>query len=175
MTKKTFTALELRPRISKVLVGKYDLERVLAESGVSCLQLEIDIAAAIRPLFGEEKKKYSPKTDGDGVFSYIEEAARHDSDLARLIALRLRIETALRKNITDWERGEWAGFDRWLAKRPENETIEGFISWWLSDDFRRKSGTVYLNARKIKENWLQVYYKQNKNEKVEQTASGGYR
>jgi hypothetical protein len=157
MTKKTFSAQHIRPRLAKVLL----------EHGIDNLQLEIDLAAAVRPLCVVDP--------GVVEFDYDEERAKNgNKDIQRLLKVRDSIQSTLRKNIYDWERGEWAGFDRWLAKRPENETIERFITWWNSDDFRRKQGTVYLNARKIKENWLQVF----SNETVinaEPMKGGGYR
>jgi hypothetical protein len=171
MTPMTFNASEIRPLIAKVLVGKYNLERILEAHDISCLQLEIDIAAAIRPLFGPNPKKNLEKMD---VFDYIKEQAKHDSGLAKLVDMRERIEKALKKNITDYERGDWAGFDRWLVARPEHETIEKFMEWWKGDDFRAKQGSVYLNARKIKENWLQVFSGGPK-EEATPMVGGGYR
>ena len=171
MTQKTFSANTIRPLFSKVLIGKYDLERILAEHGISCMQVEIDLAAAIRPLFGENPEKVLNKGD---IFDYMKEQAKHDSGLAKLVDMRERIEVTLRKNITDWERGDWAGFDRWLVARPEHETIEKFMDWWKSDDFRAKQGSVYLNMKKIKENWLQVFYEEPK-EKAVPDKTGGFR
>jgi len=171
MTQKTFSANTIRPLFSKVLIGKYDLERILAEHGISCMQVEIDLAAAIRPLFGDNPEKVLHKGD---IFDYMKEQAKHDSGLAKLVDMRERIEVTLRKNITDWERGDWAGFDRWLVARPEHETIEKFMDWWKSDDFRAKQGSVYLNMKKIKENWLQVFYEEPK-EKAVPDKTGGFR
>ncbi|MCP4143186.1 MAG: hypothetical protein GY755_23345 [Chloroflexi bacterium] len=173
MTNKTFSASEIRPKIAKVLIGKYDLERILADHDISCLQLEIDIAAAIRPMFGGSPK--SERGQRGDIFDFIKEQAKHDSTLAGLVDMREKIEKSLRKNITDWERGEWAGFDRWLvAREKDGETIEEFMAWWVDDDFRAKQGTVYLNAKKIKENWLQVSFSSSK-EKAVANKSGGYR
>jgi len=172
---KTFTASTLRPLIAQVLVGKYNLETILSQHGISCLQLEIDIAAALRPLFQDEEGKVVGK-QGD-VFDFIKEQAKHDSPLAYKMDMRERIQKTLRKNISDenYERGEWAGFDRWLvAREKDGETIEKFMEWWNIDDFRAKQGAVYLNSNKIKENWLQEFYEAS-TEQAKPEQSGGYR
>ena len=69
--------------------------------------------------------------------------------------MRDRAEVAL--NITpDWDNPNsvWLDYNKKLVVKEKETgfTIEGFVKWWNSDDFRKEQG-IWLNPEKINKFW----------------------
>lgn len=134
---------------------RMEIRKVLAKYDIDNLQMEIDLASVIRP-FVDAGKKYLPGKRGDLID--MATLAANNPELRARLEMRQRVETALKRNI-NWEdlKQDWNTFDNWLVEREkENEgTIEGFMRWYKSDDFRAK-GVIYLTPQRIKDWWLQA-------------------
>lgn len=138
---------------------RMEVRGVLAKYGIDNLQLEMDLAGVVRP-FVEAGRKYLPGKRGDLVD--LAAMAATDPELRARLLMRGRVEKALSRNI-NWDdlKQDWDGFDKWLVNREEEtgETIEYFMTWFNSDEFRAK-GVIYLNPNKIKDWWMQAFQKQ---------------
>ena len=89
--------------------------------------------------------------------------------------MRQRVENALHRNL-DWDsaRSPWNGYEKKLVGREKDngQTIEGFMQWFNSDEFRKK-GVIYLNPTKIEDWWLQAF--ETTLSYDEQLAKAGYK
>ena len=137
---------------------RMEIRQVLAKYRIDDLQMEIDLAEVIRP-FIDAGRKYIPARKGDLVDYYATLAQTNPELLSRLL-MRERVETAMNRNPPwdDLQQG-WNGFDSWLVEteKATGQTIERFMVWYNSDDFRAK-GIIYLNSQRIKDYWLQAFY-----------------
>jgi|APSaa5957512622_1039677.scaffolds.fasta_scaffold14065_3 hypothetical protein len=81
--------------------------------------------------------------------------------------MRERVERAVKKN-PDWfsPRSEWEGYEKKLMKREKEtgQTIEQFMVWYRSDEFRAKND-LWLKPSRIEEFWQRAF-----EEKKEETA-----
>ena len=71
---------------------------------------------------------------------------------------RRRVETAVNLS-PNWDdlKEDWNGFELWLMEKEEGgQTIEQFMTWYNSDEFRAKGG-LWLNPPKIKKFWPQAF------------------
>lgn len=135
---------------------RMEVRAVLAKYGIDNLQMEMDVAEVIRP-FVDAGRKYLPGKRGDLVD--LATQAANDPELRARLLMRQRVETALNRNI-NWEdlKQDWNVFDLWLVATEEEsgQTIEHFMTWYRSDDFRAK-GVIYLNPSRIKDWWMQAF------------------
>lgn len=131
---------------------RMDVRGVLAKYGIDNLQMEIDLAEVIRP-FVDAGKRNLPGKRGDMIDLIL------DPETRKKLAMRVRVENSLRRNL-NWDdlKQDWNTFDRWLVDTEEEtgQTIEQFMTWFKSDDFRAK-GVIYLTPQKIKDWWLQAF------------------
>ena len=158
MTKSTDTK-----NVKKIVRALLSKHGIVDEQGEPILIVEVDLVSAwLRYMFeresgesaGEAKVRVTADFDKVGVIL--------DTVLAgkAMEEFRKRIETALVKS-PNWDsaKDDWYEFDRWLyVKDQDGETIEQFMTWWRSDDFRARS-EIWLKPSKIKENWPQALAK----------------
>jgi hypothetical protein len=90
----------------------------------------------------------------------VTEILNAQQDSAPFMAMRARVEDALKRNL-DWDstRSPWNGYDKELVAREAEtgETIEKFMEWHNSDEFRRDKQVIYLTPTKINDWWKQAF------------------
>jgi len=119
----------------------------------------------------EERKAKQRAAKGDIVDLFIQVSPA----LQEQTLMRQRVENALHRNL-DWDsaRSPWNGYEKKLVRREKEngQTIEGFMEWFNSDEFRKK-GVIYLNPTKIEDWWLQAF--ETTLSYDEQLAKAGYK
>ena len=119
----------------------------------------------------EERKAKQRAAKGDIVDLFIQVSPA----LQEQTLMRQRVENALHRNL-DWDsaRSPWNGYEKKLVRREKDnsQTIEGFMEWFNSDEFRKK-GVIYLNPTKIEDWWLQAF--ETTLSYDEQLAKAGYK
>ena len=109
------------------------IEGTIQAHGIDNLRLEIDLFSGIKRLLESE----TPVRTREDVLEGIRNALNNGtSKQMELNAIRDEIETRVNIRPTG---DEWEGFIQWAWKQKEEkqETIQKFIDWWLSDDWRR--------------------------------------
>jgi len=91
--------------------------------------------------------------------------------------MRIRVESATGLAlIREWDktRSPWNGYENVLIKREKEtgQTIEKFMDWYNSDDFRKK-GNIWLDPDKIEMWWPQAFPENNPNNIPEIGPDGG--
>ena len=81
----------------------------------------------------------------------------------KVTAMRRRVEDALNAKLArEWDKkhGDWYGYEKELIRIQEEtgETIEQFMVWFVSDDFR-KGQVMYLTPAKIDKYWNKAFAK----------------
>jgi hypothetical protein len=91
----------------------------------------------------------------------VEEMLKASQDFEPLVAMQKRIEAALKMNLErEWDlpKSDWHGYDKLLVRREKEtgQTIERFMSWFKSDEFRSK-GDIWLKPKKIEQLWQRAF------------------
>jgi hypothetical protein len=122
----------------------------------------------------DDSKPYDRKKGIEEAKKCIEEQRAKKGDIIDLLVstspalqeqtlMRQRVENALHRNL-DWDSAHspWNGYEKKLVSREKEngQTVEGFMQWFNSDEFRRK-GVIYLNPTKIEDWWLQAFDGEN--------------
>lgn len=135
------------------------VQAILTSNGIDNLKLEIDIVTAWMRYLFEREAGESPAEARDRVVSdyvgKVLEVARAGMDR---VQFQKRIETVLGLS-PNWDdvKNDWNSFDVWLMdKEKAGQTIEQFMKWYNSDEFRAK-GRIYLNPAKIKLVWNNAF------------------
>jgi hypothetical protein len=132
------------------------------ENGEPLLLAEIDFTEALRRYMFEREEGETPAEARQRVTSDYDKSEELFNIIKQAqprLAVRERVEKALKRNI-NWEdlKQDWNTFDAWLVKTEKeySQTIEQFMQWFNSDDFRSK-GVIYLSPQRIKDWWLQAF------------------
>lgn len=151
MTKSTDTK-----NITKIV------KAILQSNGIdndTSLKLEIDLIEAWKRYLFEREEGESPAVARERVTEdYVSKVIEHAQAGASMVEYRNRIERAMGLN-PNWDdtKQDWSGFDLWLKKKEgQGQTIESFMAWWKSDEFRAK-GSIWLNPQKVKLMWGQAF------------------
>lgn len=159
--------------IVRGLLKKYGL---LDEQGEPMLQAEIDFTTALVRYMFERETGESPAAarlrvtreyDIENLISLTRAAAPR-------LAMQARVEAAVKKS-PNWDdlKSGWNDFDLWLLEREKiGETIEGFMTWYNSDEFR-VNNNLWLTPYRIKEFWQRAFEK--KSEIAQPDSDGGFR
>jgi len=151
------------------------VQAVLASNGIDLdanLKLEIDFVEAFKRYVFERDKGESPadarQRVTDDIVGTMVALEQQGADME---LFRRRVETSLVKS-PNWDsaKDDWFEFDRWLyGKEQDGQTIEQFMTWWRSDDFRAKSD-IWLKPSKIKEYWPHAFTTRTNEERPEYQA-----
>jgi hypothetical protein len=132
---------------------------ILSSNGIDNLKLEIDLVTAWKRYLFEREEGETPAGARERVVQdyvgAVLAVARAGMDR---VQYQKRIETVLGLS-PNWDdlKQDWNSFDTWLmSKEKEGQTIEAFMKWYNSDEFRAK-GRIYLNPPKIKLIWNNAF------------------
>lgn len=86
---------------------------------------------------------------------------KNSAEIQMLKDMRVRVEAATGLGLSrEWDkaRSPWNGYEKILIKREAEtgQTIEQFMTWYNSDEFRKK-GNIWLDPDKIEKFWPQAF------------------
>lgn len=141
------------------------IQYILQSYQIDNLQLEADLFGSFMRYLHEKENGKTPAETRLGIVTEFKERADKVNALLAVarygqdrIEYQHRVERAINLN-PNWDdsKQDWNGFDLWLMEKEEaGQTIEKFMAWYKSDEFRAKGG-LWLNPQKIKMFWPQAF------------------
>ena len=105
-----------------------------------------------------EERKATQRANKKDPFDFLIENGK---EIKTINDMRVRVEAATGLGLSrEWDktRSPWNGYEKTLIKREAEtgQTIEQFMEWYNSDDFRKKSD-IWLNPDKIELMWGKAF------------------
>lgn len=154
---------ELRTKFEEVLSAFSDklavpeLEPLAEQLADAALQVAGILSAAQRREEAEQRIAEQRANKKDPIDFLVE----NSKEIKMLQEMRLRVESATGLGLSrEWDktRSPWNGYEKTLIKREveTGQTIEQFMEWYNSDEFRKKSD-IWLNPDKIELMWGKAF------------------
>ena len=134
------------------------------------------VKPSVKPNGAKAQKEKSYKPDLESAKERIEKQRASKGDILDFFTqtqpeikiiteMRERVSAAVGLNLTrEWDktRSDWNGYEKKLIKREveTGETIEQFMEWYNSDEFRRDNQRIWLKPDVIEKFWPSAFSEQ---------------